>query len=127
MIVVDCSAVVEALRGDQAARELLATSRLFAPHLIDVEVAHTVRGMVLGKLVTAAQGRAMIDQWPQMGVVRFAMHPLLSRVWELRANLTAYDATYVALAEELGCSLVTADARIAKAPGVRCEISVLAG
>lgn len=127
MIVADCSAVVEALRGDQETRELLASTRVFAPHLIDAEVAHAVRGMSLGGLVTPDQGQRMIGHWSRFGVVRFAMHPLLARVWELRANLTAYDAMYVALAEELRCRLVTADARVGRATGPTCEVSVLPG
>jgi len=125
VIVVDCSAAVEALRGHSEARELLASSRAFTPHLIDIELASAVRGLTLGRHITPEQGKRMIDQWPRLGVVRFAMHPLLGRVWQLRANLSAYDAVYVALAEELGCGLVTADSRIAAAPGARCEVTVL--
>lgn len=125
MIVVDCSAAVEALRGDHVARELLASTTVFAPHLIDAEVAHTVRGWARGGLVTAAQGGQMLSRWPRLGVVRFGMHPLLARVWELRENLSAYDAIYVALAEELACPLVTADARIGRASGITCEVTVL--
>ena len=60
-----------------------------------------------------------------MGVRRFATHPLLSRVWELKDNVTAYDATYVALAEALGCDLVTADARLGRAPGPTCAITII--
>lgn len=60
-----------------------------------------------------------------MPVTRRSHHPLIPRIWELRDNLTPYDASYVALAEALGCPLVTADARLAAAPGVRCEIVVL--
>jgi predicted nucleic acid-binding protein len=126
VIVIDCSAAVEALRGDQHAREVLGEQRLSAPHLIDAEVAQTVRGMVRGGLLTAGHGRGMVGQWGRIGLTRFAMHPLLQRVWDLRANLTAYDAMYVALAEELRCRLVTADARMATAPGLKCDVSVLA-
>jgi len=126
VIVVDSSAAVEALRGDRVAREFLSSMRAFAPHLIDAEVAHAVRGMSLGGLVTHHDGQRMISAWPRLGVVRFAMHPLLARAWELRANLSAYDAIYVALAEELRCPLVTADARIRRASGVTCEVTVLA-
>jgi predicted nucleic acid-binding protein len=77
--------------------------------------------------VTADQGQRMLATWPQLGVARFAMHPLLRRVWELRANLTAYDAMYVALAEELDCPLVTGDLRLAGASGSGCEVVVLRG
>lgn len=125
MIVVDASAVVEALRGNPMGRDVLSSSTVFAPHLVDAEVASALRGMTLGGLVSPDEGRRMLGVWPRLGVVRFAMHPLLTRVWELRENLTAHDAVYVALAEELGCSLLTADARVARAAGAACEIDVL--
>lgn len=125
MIVVDASAAVEALRGNPPARDVLSTSRVFAPHLVDAEVASALRGMTLGGLVSPDEGRRMMGVWPRLGIIRFAMHPLLTRVWELRENLSAYDAVYVALAEELGCALVTADARVARAAGTTCEIDVL--
>jgi predicted nucleic acid-binding protein len=60
-------------------------------------------------------------------VIRYAVFGLLERIWELRTNLTAYDASYVALAEALDCALVTCDARIARAPGLKCAVTVLPG
>ena len=60
-------------------------------------------------------------------MTRYAVHALLDRVWELRDNLSAYDASYVALAELLGCSLLTADGRLGRAPGVRCPVTIVPG
>jgi predicted nucleic acid-binding protein len=58
-------------------------------------------------------------------MVRYPVFGILDRVWQLRDNLSAYDATYVALAEQLGCALLTADQRLAGAPGLRCPITVV--
>jgi len=62
-----------------------------------------------------------------LAITRHSTFPMLDRVWELRDNLTAYDAAYVALAEAFDCPLVTADARISRAPGLRCSVTVLPG
>jgi predicted nucleic acid-binding protein len=88
-------------------------------------VASAARGLELGGRVGAGDAERIVGQWARMGVVRIAMHPLLERVLQLRHNLSAYDAMYVALAEELGRRLVTADARIAASPGIRCGVDVL--
>ena len=66
-----------------------------------------------------------LARWASLGLRRLAVVGLLSRIWELRDNLSAYDATYVALAEALACELVTADARLAQAPGPTCAITVV--
>lgn len=65
--------------------------------------------------------------WRRVGVTRYPMLTSLGRIWELRENLSAYDAAYVALAERLGCALITADARLSRAPGIRCAITVVPG
>lgn len=101
------------------------TEPLAVPHLADVEVAHALRSQVLRGAVTADQASTALVAWSRLGVRRFGVVGLLSRVWELRENLTAYDATYVALAEALNSSLVTADGRLALAPGPRCPIEVI--
>jgi predicted nucleic acid-binding protein len=80
---------------------------------------------VLRGQIGADDAGAALARWARLGVRRFAVVGLLARVWELRDNLTAYDATYVALAEALACELVTADARLAQAPGPRCRITVV--
>lgn len=125
MIVLDASAAVRALIGDRRVRASITSVPVRAPHLIDAEVANTLRGLTLGRRICESQAAAMLARWPLLGVVRFAMHPLLARMWELRPNLTAYDAAYVALAEELECPLMTVDARVAGAAGITCEVTVL--
>ena len=69
-------------------------------------------------------GCRALRQWASLGVSRFSERGLLDRVWELRDNMSAYDATYVASAETLNCELVTPDARLARAPGPRCPMTV---
>ena len=83
------------------------------------------RALVLREEVTPTDAAAAVDAWRQLGVERVAATGLLGRVWELRPNLTAYDATYVALAEALQVPLVTADGRLARSPGPRCTVTVL--
>ena len=122
---VDASAALSGLLNDGPARRSLAINQLHAPHLIDSEVASGLRRRVAARQVTADNGWAALDTWRRLGLTRYAGYPLLERVWQLRDNLSAYDAGYVALAESLGCPLVTADVRLSQAPGVRCPITVV--
>lgn len=125
MIVLDASAALTGLLNAGPARESLASEQLHVPHLIDSEVASGLRRHVASGRIPAEDGWAALDAWRRLGLTRYALHGLLERVWELRRNLSAYDAGYVALAESLGCSLTTADARISRAPGVHCPITVV--
>ncbi len=125
MIVIDASAVVLGLLNEGDARALQRDEALAVPHLVDSEVTHALRRMVLQGDVTEADAERALGTWTRMGVERFAAVGLLDRVWELRANLTAYDATYVALAEALDVALVTADGRLARSPGPRCPVTVV--
>ncbi len=125
MIVLDASAAVLALLNDGDARRSLATEAVAVPHLVDSEVAHAVRAQLLRGTVDADGAGAALARWARLGLRRFAAVGLLPRIWELRDNLTAYDATYVALAEALACELVTADARLARAPGPTCPVTVV--
>ncbi len=127
MIVVDASAALAALLNAGPARDLLARERLHAPHLVDSEVANGLRRMVAAERLGAAAGWAALDAFRRLGVTRYAVFPFLERVWELRGNVSAYDASYVALAELLGCSLLTADGRLGRAPGLRCAVTVVPG
>jgi len=127
MIVVDASVAVLALLNDGAARVSLATEHVAAPHLIDAELAHALRSRIRREEITEDQGRVALDRWTRLGLRRFAAVGMLGRIWELRENVTAYDATYVALAEALDCPLVTADGRLGRAPGPRCAITVVRG
>lgn len=67
----------------------------------------------------------MLQAWRRLGLTRYGVHPLLDRIWQLRDNLSASDAGYVALAEALDCALVTADGRLSRAAGVRCTLTVV--
>lgn len=127
MIVLDASAAVLALLNDGDARRMLRTESAAVPHIADAEVVNAVRAQWLRGTVGADDAGVAIDRWARLGVRRFAAVGLLRRVWELRENLTAYDATYVALAEALRCDLLTADARLAHAPGPTCVITVVRG
>jgi predicted nucleic acid-binding protein len=95
------------------------------PHLVDIEVTSALRRAAAASTITATDGWSALDTWRRLAVTRHAATGLLNRVWELRANVTAYDATYVALAEALGCALVTADGRLARASGLRCPVTVV--
>jgi predicted nucleic acid-binding protein len=104
----------------------LRGERLVAPELVDLEVLSTLRRAARGgRLDERRSGQALHDL-AALPLRRVPHLPLLPRVWELRDNLTAYDAAYVALAEALDALLLTADAAMGKASGVRCEVEVLA-
>ncbi|MDP9435794.1 MAG: type II toxin-antitoxin system VapC family toxin [Actinomycetota bacterium] len=125
MIVVDASAALSALLHDGPARSALAGEQVHAPHLIDPEVANSLRRRVAAARLTAEDGRAALQVWQRLGLTRYPMSALLDRVWQLRDNVSAYDASYVALAEALDCALLTADARLARAPATRCAVTVV--
>lgn len=84
-----------------------------------------LRRRVLAGDVPAQAGWTALDTWRRIGITRYAAGTLLGRVWELRDNLGAYGATYVALAEALDCALLTADARLSRTPGLRCAVTVV--
>lgn len=125
MIVVDASAAVSALLNAGPARRALADEQLHAPHLIDSEVANALRRGVTARRLDAGAAWTALDRWRRLGMTRYPVVGLLGRLWELRENVSAYDASYIALAELLDCSLVTADARLGRAPGTRCPITVV--
>lgn len=104
----------------------LADESLHSPHLLDVEYLHAVRTLVFRKKIDVPRAHAAVDDFGRLEIVRYPHGPLRSRMWELRDNLSAYDASYVALAEAFAMPLLTSDARIAATPGVRAEIRVLA-
>lgn len=130
MIVVDASAVLELLLRTPVGRRVEA--RLFdtpvplhAPQLLDIEVAQVLRRFEARGDMTARDGRAALRMLPSLPIRRHSHGPFMERVWALRANLTAYDASYVALAEALGAVLITGDARLARAPGHSASIEVI--
>lgn len=123
--VVDASAVVAALVDTGPAglwaESLLVAGPLAAPHLMPVEVANIVRRSALAGDISADVASLAHDDLLSLRLELFPYRPFGPRVWELRPNLTAYDAWYVALAESLGASLATLDVRLSRAPGPRCE------
>jgi predicted nucleic acid-binding protein len=125
VIVLDPSAAVLGLLNDGAARRALATDDVAVPHLADSEIVHALRRQIRRGRIEPDDADRALDRWTRIGVRRFAVVGVLDRMWDLRHNLSAYDATYVALAEVLGCSLVTGDRRLAGAPGPTCSIVVV--
>lgn len=129
MIVVDASVVAPALGDDErdghTARLRLAGEELAAPEVVDLEVLSVWRRqMALGSLAPRRADLAIRDL-REIPLRRAPHRHLVARCWQLRANLTVYDACYVALAELLQVLLLTADAKLANAPGLRCEVEVL--
>ncbi|HEV2809591.1 MAG TPA: type II toxin-antitoxin system VapC family toxin [Acidimicrobiales bacterium] len=125
MLVVDASviapAVADAGADGAAFRQRLRGEMIAVPDLLGVEVVSVLRRQVAASLITPAQASAALDDLLDLPLSVFPTGPLLRRVWQLRENLTAYDACYVALAEALDCTLLTADARLTNAPGARCS------
>lgn len=128
-IVVDTSVAVPALvdsgAGGDVIRGVLAVADVIAPTLLDVEVVSALRGRVRGGKLSPAHAGAAIEALRAMPLERYDVGPLLPRVWDLRENLTAYDATYVALAEAAEATLLTADERLAKSSGPRCKVRLM--
>jgi predicted nucleic acid-binding protein len=130
LIVLDASAAVEVVLqsavGAACTERLLAPEEsLHAPHLLDVEVTQVLRRYVRQGDLTAARAREALADLADLPLARYPHDLLLPRAWELRDNLTAYDAVYVALAELLGATLVTRDARIRSAPRHRARVDVI--
>jgi predicted nucleic acid-binding protein len=127
VIVIDASAMIEALVGRDADDKLLDAlqASLHAPHLLDVEVLSVLRGLVLGgKLAAEAAGQARSDYFA-LTIARYELSGLVDRVWNLRHRYTTYDACYLALAEALDVPLYTCDRKLA-GDGHHAEIVVLA-
>lgn len=130
MIVVDASVVANAIADDgvaggRARRRLVEADRLAAPDLVDVETVSVLRRRWLAGALPARRFSDAVDDLADLDLWRVPALPLLRRAYELRANVTPYDATYVALAEALDATLVTGDGRLARAPGLRCPVEVL--
>ena len=129
MVVVDASAlapVVADAGGDgQRFRERLRDERVIGPDLLRVEVASVLRRHAGNGSLSAQQANAAIGDLLAFPITVYPTAALLRRVWELRPNVTAYDACYVALAEAVGFPLLTADWRLANAPGLRCSVEVV--
>jgi len=127
VIVADASAVVAALVRKGPARQVLASAVIHAPHHLDVEVMSVFRCLHRAGTLAESEVENCLAAFHALGIRRSGHRPLLAGVWRLRHNLSAYDATYVSLAEVLGCPLLTADRRLAAAPGPECAIQLLPG
>jgi predicted nucleic acid-binding protein len=126
VLVVDASAVLATIladdqRGDAAAARMRGAS-LVAPELIDYEILNSLRRRRAAGQLSDGAGRTAVDVWRSIPLELWSVRPLVDRLWALTGALSAYDAAYVALAERLGAPLLTADRRLANAPGVRAEI-----
>jgi predicted nucleic acid-binding protein len=131
VIVVDASIVVNAVADDGPAGSLARSvlrdaGDVSMPDVGDAETAAVLRRLWVRDELSARRFRSAIDDLARLPIMRVPTRPLLARTYELRSNVSTFDACYVALAEALGCRLVTADRRLARAPGVRCVVDVLA-
>ena len=130
MIVLDASALVELLLDTPTGREIGSRVAdpalgLHVPHLADVEVAQALRRYTKDGDLDPATAALLLDDLRALDLQRHAHEPLLDRVWELRRNLSAYDAVYVALAEVLDTKLLTCDGRLARAPGMGRRVELV--
>lgn len=130
MSVVDASVLIDALvvagkQGSPARDELRRTSRLEVPAIFRAEAISALRGLVLRGQLSPLRAAAAREQVRRVRARAHPFEPFVGRVWELRDNLTVYDAWYVALAERLETELVTADTRLAGAVGPRCAIRLV--
>jgi len=129
LTVIDCSAMVELLAaktyvGESIAQRLTAAQTLYAPYLLDGEVISALLGLLRGKKITEREADAALASYRVFPIDRQDILPLWPRIKSLHANMSAYDAQYVALAEALQVSLVTADARIDRSGVARCRVEV---
>jgi predicted nucleic acid-binding protein len=130
LIVVDASVLANVVGDDgkdgrRARNEVRLAIDLAAPDLVDVETVAVLRKRWVAGSISDRRFLAAVLDLESIGLDRYPTLPFMRRAFELRANVTAYDSTYVALAEVLGCELLTADGRLASAPGPRCAIRLL--
>jgi predicted nucleic acid-binding protein len=130
VIVLDASAVLELLLntdGGEQVRDRVSDPRqsLHGPHLLAVEVTQVLRRYAATRAISADIAVAALEDLAALDIERYAHEPLLSRVWELRDNVTAYDGVYLALAEMLDAPLLTFDRRLATAPGHDAHVECL--
>jgi predicted nucleic acid-binding protein len=130
VIVLDASALVELLLGTPAGRNVASRIAdpdlaLHTPHLADIEVLQAMRRYVREGQIAPDDAAAALHDLRGLDLHRHAHEPLLDRVWSLRANMSAYDAVYVALSEALDAQLLTCDGRLARAPGTKARIALV--
>lgn len=129
MSVVDASVLVEFLSGGEhgeAAEHAIGRERwVWAPALVDAEVGNALRRQVRKKEIGARQAGAALEDFLEMRVQRVPHRNLVDRAWQLRDNISFYDALYVALAEGLGAPLLTLDEKLTRVPGLRAEVELI--
>ncbi len=130
MIVVDSSAILEVLLRSQAGLEIEKRifsphETLYAPHLLDLEVAQVLRRYCSSGEMESERGQEALEDLVDLPINRYPHNAFLPRIWELRHNMTAYDAVYIALAETLPAPLITRDTRLASAPGHTATIELI--
>jgi len=130
VIVVDASVLAnvvgdDAADGQRARAELRSAVDIAAPDLVDVETVAVLRKRWLAGSLTERRFATAVGDLEAIAVDRYPTLPLMRRAYDLRANVPPYDATYVVLAEALGCELLTGDQRLANAPGPQCAIRVV--
>ena len=129
MIVVDASVLANVVGddsplGNAARARLERAGHAAAPDLVDVETVAVLRKRWIARDISGSRFKAAIEDLLALPIVRYPTGPLMIRAYELRANVTAYDAAYVALAEGLQCTLLTGDSRLSQAPAITCDIEV---
>jgi len=130
LIVIDASVLANVIGDDgadgkRARTELRSAQDLAAPDLVDVETVAVLRKRWLAEAITQRRFASAIGDLENIAIDRYPTLQLMRRAYELRSTVTSYDAAYVALAEILGCELLTGDARLAKAPGPKCPVRLL--
>jgi predicted nucleic acid-binding protein len=130
VIVIDASVLANAIADDQAdgdaARDAIRQhGGASAPDLVDVATVAVLRKRWLAGTLPGHRFASAVRDLKELAIERYPTRQLVWRAYELRENITAYDAAYVALAEALDCPLVTADARLARSPGIRCEVELV--
>jgi predicted nucleic acid-binding protein len=125
VIVVDASVLAPVGADGTRYRLRLRGERLAGPDLLRVEVMSVIRRQLRAGTIDDTQAAAAIEDLVDLPLVVYATAPLLRRAWSLRDNVAAYDACYVVLAESLSCTLLTADARLSRSPGMNCPVEVL--
>ncbi len=131
-MVLDASGAIEVLLYTAPGKKLASILEdeaeiVHVPHLIDLEIAQVLRRYVLNGALGREAGATALRRWRELDVERYPHEPLLDRVWQLHANVSAYDAVYVALAEALTDVLVTGDRRLARVPGLTIRIEAIQG
>jgi predicted nucleic acid-binding protein len=130
VIVLDASAAVEFLLltpiGSRVQEKILADGEsVHAPHLLDVEVVQVVRQLAATGLISIGRAKQAVEDLLNLSLIRHPHVPWLSRIWELRHNLTAYDATYICIAEALDAPLLTCDRKLARATNHHAKVEVI--